>query len=71
MTDSRKVTEDFSLENVDLVEFEEKGHSRTVDFTDWGCPFLQVWKCSMDKVMTQHDKIGLTKETQIFIIQTK
>ena len=39
MTDIRKVTETFSLENMDLSEFKEKGHSRTVDFTDLGCPF--------------------------------
>ena len=28
-----------------------KGHSGTVDFTGQGMSFLQIWKCSRDKVM--------------------
>ena len=33
----------------------EKGHSGTVDFTGQGMPFLQIWKCSRDKVMILRD----------------
>ena len=29
----------------------EKGHSGTVVITDQGMSFLQIWKCSRDKVM--------------------
>lgn len=33
----------------------EKGHSGTVDFTGQGMSFLQIWKCSRDKVMIMRD----------------